>query len=522
MRRTFLLIATTLCLIGAEPAAEGTLDLNLRTRVETEKGSGRYNTVIKPTPWQAKQTAVIVCDMWDKHWSTNATRRVAEMAPRMNEVLIEARKRGALIIHCPSDMMDFYKDTPQRQRAKEAPAAAPRVALQKWCQLDAKHEPPLPIDDSDGGDDTLPPDKQHRAWSRQIATLTIAPEDAITDNAEAYNLLEARGITNVIVLGVHANMCVLGRPFAIRQLVKQGKNVVLMRDLTDTMYNPRRPPFVSHFTGTDLILEHIEAHWCPSCTSADVLGGKPFRFQDDKRPHLVIVMAEDEYQTEKTLPAFAASQLGKDFRVTLVFGNGKERGPLLGFEALEDADVALFSVRRRVLPSAQMDILRRFVAAGKPVIGIRTACHGFAPRGNTAAPKGMAYWPGFDQEVLGCHYANHHGAELQTYVHLISEAAGNPIVAGFPTEEIRVHSSLYKVNPIAKDAVPLLIGRAADRLPLEPVVWTWKRPDGGRVFNTTMGHPDDFKSEAFTRLFRNGIYWAAGMPIPGAATSGAP
>ena len=41
-------------------------------------------------------------------------------------------------------------------------------------------------------------------------------------------------------------------------MAKNGKNVVLMRDLTDTMYNPARAPFVSHFTGTDLIVEHIE------------------------------------------------------------------------------------------------------------------------------------------------------------------------------------------------------------------------------------------------------------------------
>ena len=38
----------------------------------------------------------------------------------------------------------------------------------------------------------------------------------------------------------HENMCVLNRPFGIRQMVYQGQNVVLMRDLTDTMYDPRR------------------------------------------------------------------------------------------------------------------------------------------------------------------------------------------------------------------------------------------------------------------------------------------
>src|SRR4029077_15706353 len=130
--------------------------------------------------------------------------------------------------------------------------------------LNLEHETALPIDDSDGGCDAANPPKEHRAWSRQIATLKIEPGDAVTDSDEAYYLMRQRGIDNVIVMGVHTNMCVLGRPFSIRQMVYQGKNVVLMRDLTDTMYNPKSAPRVSHFTGTDLVVSHIERHWCPS------------------------------------------------------------------------------------------------------------------------------------------------------------------------------------------------------------------------------------------------------------------
>jgi type 1 glutamine amidotransferase len=285
------------------------------------------------------------------------------------------------------------------------------------------------------------------------------------------------------------------------------------------MYNPRRPPFVSHFTGTDLVVEHVEAHWCPSCTSADLLGGKPFRFKDDTRPHLAIVMAEDEYHTAETLPAFAREQLGKDFRVSLVFGNPKERGPVAGLEVLDDADAALFSVRRRVLPAAQMEVVRRFVKAGKPVIGIRTASHGFAPRGDKPAGEGMGYWPSFDRDVLGCHYGNHYAQELQTRVRVVPEAARNPILRGVPTTEFAVASSLYKARPLADGAVPLLIGRAGDAAAPEPVAWTWTRPDGGRVFSTTLGHPDDFKVPAFVRLLRNGTCWAAGLPVPTDASS---
>ena len=82
-------------------------------------------------------------------------------------------------------------------------------------------------------------------------------------------------------MGVHTNMCVLDRPFAIRRMLSLGKNVLLMRDMTDTMYNPKRAPFVSHFRGTELIVEHIEKFVCPTITSDQVIGGKVFRFKGD-------------------------------------------------------------------------------------------------------------------------------------------------------------------------------------------------------------------------------------------------
>jgi hypothetical protein len=78
-------------------------------------------------------------------------------------------------------------------------------------------------------------------------------------------------------------MCVLGRPFGLRQMAKNGKNVVLVRDLTDTMYNPQRSPNVSHFEGTRLIVEHIEKFVCPTITSDQILGGKEFRFKGDEK-----------------------------------------------------------------------------------------------------------------------------------------------------------------------------------------------------------------------------------------------
>jgi hypothetical protein len=36
------------------------------------------------------------------------------------------------------------------------------------------------------------------------------------------------------------------------------------------MYDPRKPPFVSHTRGTELVVEHIEKHWCPSIVGDDL------------------------------------------------------------------------------------------------------------------------------------------------------------------------------------------------------------------------------------------------------------
>src|SRR5262249_13642986 len=151
---------------------------------------------------------------------------------------------------------------PQRKRAREAPFAPTPVPLSAaprwgtaWCWPDAKREGVLPIDDSDMGCDCAVKCTIRDAWTRQTPAIEIADADAITDDGqEVWNLFAQRGIDNVVLCGVHLNMCVLGRPFAIRQMVRLGKTVALMRDLTDTMYNPERPPGVSHFEGTDLVV----------------------------------------------------------------------------------------------------------------------------------------------------------------------------------------------------------------------------------------------------------------------------
>lgn len=277
-------IAVGLVAWGADDTAP--LKLTVRSRLKTDTDSPAA-PVSKTLEWQPRETAIIVCDMWDRHWCKSAERRVGELVGPLNEMLKAARSQGVFIIHAPSSVTDFYAGTPQRTLAQNARFSATPIPLSTsprwgtaWCWTDGAHEGVLPIDDSDMGCDCIEKCAIEPPWTRQNAGIELFPGDALTDNGqETWNLLQERGIQHVILCGVHLNMCVLGRPFGIRQMTKLGKDVVLLRDMTDTMYNPERPPGVSHFAGTDLMVRHVETFWCPSCDSSDITGKPPFRFR---------------------------------------------------------------------------------------------------------------------------------------------------------------------------------------------------------------------------------------------------
>lgn len=263
--RIFSWIAAGWALAAGGPAGgQAPRELELRTRVEVFKGSNEWREVLAPYPFRPAATAIVVCDMWDNHWCRGAAERVTKMAPKMNRLLEAARKRGIVIVHAPSNTLDFYREHPARLAVLRIPPAEPPAAL-------ALSDPKLPIDDSDGGCDT-PGDKPHKAWTRQHPGLRIGAEDFISDNGrEIYSLFRARGIGTMLIMGVHTNMCVLNRSFAIRQMTRWGVRCILVRDLTDAMYDPADPPRVSHEQGTELVIQHIEKYWAPTVLSTQLL-----------------------------------------------------------------------------------------------------------------------------------------------------------------------------------------------------------------------------------------------------------
>jgi nicotinamidase-related amidase len=229
-----------------------------------ENGHTQWEILTSEQSVPAARTAILICDMWDRHWSRGAVERVEAMAPRMNEIIESARQAGAFIIHAPSETLTFYENSPARRRLQALTLIEPPANREL-------PDPPLPIDDTDGGSDTGEK-PWYPAWTRQHPAITIDDaRDVISDSGiEIYSYVRANNIQQVLLMGVHTNMCVLNRSFGIKQMVRWDVPIVLVRDQTDTMYNPAMPPYVSHAEGTRLVVEYIEKFWCPTVVSEDL------------------------------------------------------------------------------------------------------------------------------------------------------------------------------------------------------------------------------------------------------------
>ena len=272
-----------------------------------------------------------------------------------------------------------------------------------------------------------------------------------------------------MLMGVHTNMCVLGRPFGLRNLARSGKNVVLVRDLTDTMYNSRKWPYVSHFEGTNRIIEHIEKYVAPTIISTDLTGQPAFRFQPDDRPRAVFLIGEDEYKTEKTLPAFAsqgARAAGRALHVRdrrpqvaarLPGGRGARRRRPAGPERPPPCADGRARWRSSATTSKRAS---RWSASARPAMPSTRAA-----RRRRATPSGRS----FDPDVLGGHYTGHHGNDLQPVIDRAPSDKTHLILAGVETPFVS-QGSLYKISPLAAGTQPLLMGTIPGQ-PAEPVAW---------------------------------------------------
>ncbi len=267
-----------------------------------------------------------------------------------------------------------------------------------------------------------------------------------------------------------------------------------------------------------------------------------------KGKHVVLVSGDEEYRSEEALP-----QLGKilakhhGFKCTVLFAIDKGSGEIVptvtdnipGTEALRTADLMIIATRFRQLPDDQMKPIEEYLMAGKPVIGMRTATHGFRFKKKDSPyakydfkSKAEGYKDGFGRQVLGETWIAHHGhhAKESTRGVIARGQEDNPIVRG--CGDIWGPTDVYTVRlPLPGDSKPLVMGQVLVGMnptdkpltddpkkkndPMMPVAWTrsytWGDGKKGLCFNTTMGSSTDLSSEGMRRLLVNAAYWAVGL-----------
>lgn len=244
------------------------------------------------------------------------------------------------------------------------------------------------------------------------------------------------------------------------------------------------------------------------------------------QPHIVFVVGEGEYRSEVTMPALAkVLSEHYDFRTTVLIDeelHGGEENNIEGLDALETADLLVLYLRFRQLPDAQLALLQKYIDRGGPIIAFRTTTHAFAyDEEDHRAEK----WNNFGARELGAPWIYHYGHGASTDATLVGE---HPILTGV-SPEFHVRSWTYHVRPNypPKDAQILVNGRPVfpdgergDEETVNAIAWTHTHSGGGRVFTTTMGHPEDFRSSDFRRLIVNGVYWCLEREAPRRYTSG--
>jgi len=241
------------------------ISVTLRSQHLETTGRIRWAVSENVAHWVASETAFVLVDMWSSHHCPSAVERIEPIAVMMNRTVTAAREQGVHIIHAPSGCTASYPTLPARTYVKN---------LKNWTLPERQNHsnPVFPILAPDGGCDVK--DGQAADGPYEISTLYIDKSDAMVEDdggQEIYNVLMDRGIKHIVYMGVHENMCIMGRSFAIKNTVEWGFGVALARDLVDSMYDPTQSPYVSHEEGTAIMTAFIEKFWAPTVSAYDFL-----------------------------------------------------------------------------------------------------------------------------------------------------------------------------------------------------------------------------------------------------------
>ncbi|GAA4458806.1 ThuA domain-containing protein [Novipirellula rosea] len=257
-----------------------------------------------------------------------------------------------------------------------------------------------------------------------------------------------------------------------------------------------------------------------------------------KGKHIVFMAGDHEYRSEESLPALArllAKHHG--FKCTVLFNIDPETGEIVagkpsnmpGLEALDTADLAVVFLRFQNFPAEQMKHFDDYLRRGGPIVGMRTATHGFQiPADQPYAKysfnsKVEGYELGFGHQVLGQTWVGHYGRNhvQSTRITIVDAMKDHPILQG--VKDVWVQAGGYVGKPTDGDILTMaqpLDGMTADSpasetQPPMPSEWTrtYRSESGetGRVFTSLYGTPEDLTNDGYRRLIVNGIFWAIGL-----------
>lgn len=232
-----------------------------------------------------------------------------------------------------------------------------------------------------------------------------------------------------------------------------------------------------------------------------------FLSASEKPPlNVAVMVSDDHYDADKLLPPLM-QKLGKEnhWNVKILHGHGQAE--FSNINVLDDTDVLVIYVRRLALPQDQLEKVKRYVASGRGVVGLRTASHAFESK-NKTLPENAKNWPEFDKEILGGNYHNHGKNELGSDIKNVAEQVDSLILKDVSPETWHSAGSLYFTDPIADDATLYQVGSTSQQ---QNVPVTWTRMYGKtRVAYTALGHQKDFDVPAFQTLLRNLVHWTGG------------
>jgi hypothetical protein len=255
---SWVFLALACSLLALAPTRAAAIELSFQTR---DPATGKI--ILTAEQVDPKRIGVIAVDVWNFHWCKTATMRVDAIVPRMNKALDAARSLGMTVMLCPSDVVDNYVGYPQR----EAIFALPKFPVPSVMEVTC---PPVP----DAGGCACGRERcaVNYGWDGMHPALRIADDDLMPDTqAEVYAICQKYGLTHLIYVGFHTQVCLLGKPMGLKAMKSAGLNCVLARDMTDAHpgYDPAR-----NFTpdlNTEQVVEHFEKYLAPTISFQDEL-----------------------------------------------------------------------------------------------------------------------------------------------------------------------------------------------------------------------------------------------------------